>query len=117
MQKQDMLTGGEFLFPSLDLFLPRERVGLHNAVDDGGDFRVEGIDIGIAFETLDSSVRIVAVCLGFGGDGKLGDLGRGLILDDLLAGSANVQNKRMVSGDAMELGMRLDASTASVEAL
>lgn len=112
-----MLTGRKFLFPSLDLLLPGERVCLHDSIDDGGDLGIEKVDIDVALEASGGRVGVVAVGFSLGGDGELCDLCRRFILYQLLAGATNVEDERVAANNAVKLRMRLDARAAAVEAL
>jgi hypothetical protein len=70
-----MFTAGQLLFPSLDLFFSRKRIGLENAIDHRCELGVRSVELNVTVEALDSQCRVVSVFLCLSGNGQLGHLG------------------------------------------
>lgn len=117
LHQQNVFAASQLLLPSLDLLLARECVCLHNAINNRRKLFTSLVKFGIAFETLDSKSCFVAVFVGFSSDGKLGHLQRGLVSDDSLSCSTDVEGDRMALEDIVKLVVQSVARTTAVEAL
>lgn len=117
VKQEKVLAARQLLLPGLDLFLAGERVGLEDAVDNRGEPVVCDVELGGASEAPCGEGSIVSVFFGLGGNGELGNFGRGLIADKGLAGAADVEGQRVSLEAAMELAVQSVSRATAVEAL
>jgi hypothetical protein len=117
LKHKDVLAARQLLFPSLNLLLTRECVGLKNAVDHGCKLRVCSVELSVAIEAFDCQRCIISILFCLGSDSQFRHLGGGFISFDNLSRSTDVESKRMLRQRIVKSVMVSVASATSVEAL
>ena len=102
VQILDVLARFELLLPSLDLLLTRERICLHDSIQNCRNLTCCLVNINTALITANRRVIIVSIGFGFGCNGNLGDLCWRLVSAHDLSNPSDVHNQRMAPSKLVE---------------
>jgi hypothetical protein len=118
MERKNVFARCKFLLPSLDFFLSRKTICLHDPIYHCRELASRLVHIlYIAIVASNAGRVIVSISFGFSGDGNLGDLLGRLVADHNFSSSLDIQDQRMTSKSLVKTGMLPISSAASVEAV
>ncbi|KAI6767810.1 hypothetical protein HG530_005819 [Fusarium avenaceum] len=117
LKHKDVLAARQLLFPSLNLLLTRECVGLENTIDHGCKLRVCSVELSITIEALDCQRCIISILFRLCSNSQFGHLGGGFVSFDNLSRSTDVESEGVLRQRIVKSVMVSIASATSVEAL